>query len=144
MKPRTFCTMTAVLILSSLSGTLLAADKFVDVGKGEYNAACASCHGLQGLGDGPAADQMKAKMPDITGLAKTNNGVFPFDRVYQIIDGRQEIKAHGSREMPIWGTAFRRQSSLYFDTYPALADPESAARSRILALTEYVYRLQRK
>lgn len=143
MKPNTRLVMAAGLLLAAMSGSLLAADKFVDVGKGEYNAACASCHGLQGLGDGPAAEQMKAAVPDITSLAKGNRGIFPFDRVYQIIDGRQEIKSHGSHEMPIWGTAFRRQSSLYFDSYPVI-DPESSARSRILALTEYVYRLQRK
>lgn len=121
---------------------VFAGDKIVDVGKGEYNAACASCHGLQGRGDGPAADQLKTRVPDLTGLAKANNGVFPFDKVYQIIDGQAEIKAHGSREMPIWGAAFRRQTSAYFENYAG--DPESGARSRILALVEYVYRLQRK
>jgi len=143
MQPNTLFAMIAGFLLAAMSGSLLAADKFVDIGKGEYNAACASCHGLQGLGDGPAAEQMKAKVPDITLLVKGNNGVFPFDRVYQIIDGRQEIKSHGSREMPIWGSAFRRQSSQYFDSYPVI-DPESSARSRILALTEYVYRMQHK
>ena len=69
--------------------------------------------------------------------------MFPFDRVYQIIDGRQEVKAHGTREMPIWGLAFRRQTSIYYQNYPP-QDEESGARSRILALTEYVYRLQAK
>jgi hypothetical protein len=39
--------------------------------------------------------------------------------------------------------AFRRQSSGYFQNYPA-QDQESNARSRILALTEYLYRLQAK
>jgi mono/diheme cytochrome c family protein len=135
---KTFLVTASLLV----GGSVLAADKLIDVGKGEYNAACASCHGLQGKGDGPAADQMKTKAPDITGLAKANNGVFPFDKVYQIIDGRAEIKAHGSREMPIWGAAFRRQTSVYFENYAG--DPESGARSRILALTEYVYRLQQK
>ncbi|MDI6750371.1 MAG: c-type cytochrome [Pseudomonadota bacterium] len=135
---KTFLVTASLLV----GGSVLAADKLIDVGKGEYNAACASCHGLQGKGDGPAADQMKTKVPDITGLAKANNGVFPFDKVYQIIDGRAEIKAHGSREMPIWGAAFRRQTSVYFENYAG--DPESGARSRILALTEYVYRLQQK
>lgn len=131
------------LVLAIVGSAATAAERGVDIGKGEYNAACASCHGLTGAGDGPAADQMKARVPDITGLAAANQGVFPFDRVYRIIDGRQEIKAHGSREMPIWGQAFRRQTSAYFDNYPA-HDSESGARSRILALTEYVYRLQRK
>ncbi|MFN6960863.1 MAG: c-type cytochrome [Rhodocyclaceae bacterium] len=143
MKPNALRATVAGMVLAAFTGAAPAADTLIDVGKNEYIAACASCHGLQGLGDGPAADQMKTKVPDITGLAKANNGVFPFDRVHRIIDGREDIKAHGSREMPIWGLAFRRQSSIYYDTYPA-ADPESAARSRILALTEYVYRLQRK
>lgn len=144
MKSSAFHAIAAGMVLAAFSGAAPAADKLIDVGKGEYNAACASCHGLQGFGDGPAADQMKTKVPDITGLAKANNGVFPFDRVYRIIDGREDIKeAHGSREMPIWGLAFRRQSSIYYDTYP-VTDTESSARSRILALTEYVYRLQRK
>lgn len=87
--------------------------------------------------------QLATKLPDLTMLASNNKGVFPFDRVYQVIDGRQELKAHGTREMPIWGRAFRMQSSAFFENYPA-GDPESSARSRILALTEYVYRLQAK
>jgi len=143
MNNRALSALIAGFLLAAMSGCLLAEDKFIDVGKGEYNAACASCHGLQGLGDGPVAEQMKARVPDITMLAKGNNGVFPFDHVYQIIDGRQEVKSHGSREMPIWGTTFRRQSSKYFDSYPVI-DPESSSRSRILALTEYVYRMQHK
>lgn len=137
MNSKKICALTVGILICGAAG---AGEAIIDVGKGEYNAACASCHGLQGLGDGPAAEQMKVRVPDITGLAKANQGVFPFDRVYQIIDGRTEIKSHGSRDMPIWGQSFRRQSSAYFVT----GDSESAARSRILALTEYVYRLQRK
>ena len=135
--------MIAGIALMALGAAAQAADRIVDVGKGEYNAACATCHGLQGRGDGPMADQLKARVPDLTGLAKANQGVFPFDKVYQIIDGRQEVKAHGTREMPVWGQYFRLQTSAFFENYPA-SDPESGARSRILALTEYVYRLQRK
>lgn len=47
----------------------------------------------------------------LTELAKNNRGVFPFDRVHQIIDGRAEVKDHGPRDMPVWGYAFRHQSS---------------------------------
>lgn len=118
-----------------------AADN-VDVGKLEYEGACAVCHGLSAKGDSYLKSQLTSRMPDLTVLAKNNNGVFPFDRVYQIIDGRQEVKSHGPREMPVWGRAFNLQSSLYLDNYPK-QDSESAARSRILALTEYLYRLQR-
>jgi len=115
----------------------------VDVGKREYDAACAVCHGARGKGDGPLREELKSGVPDLTVLARNNNGVFPFDRVYQVIDGRQEVKVHGPREMPVWGNNFRSQSSVYFNDYPS-SDPESSARSRILALTEYLYRLQGK
>lgn len=130
------------LALALVVSPAFADDKPRDVGKGEYEAACATCHGLNGKGGGPAAQQVNLTVPDLTVLAKNNQGVFPFDRVYQVIDGRREVKGHGTREMPVWGLAFRRQSSVYFQNEPD--GGESAARSRILALTEYIYRLQAK
>jgi hypothetical protein len=39
-------------------------------------------------------------------IAKKNNGVFPFDSVYEIIDGRKTVIAHGTRDMPIWGDRY--------------------------------------
>ena len=138
------CVISNVIatLMFSASTVSLAAD-LIDVGKMEYKYACASCHGASGKGDGPLKSELIRSLPDLTTLAKNNNGVFPFDRVYQIIDGRTEIKTHGSREMPVWGQAFNLQTSIYFENYPA-HDTESAVRSRILALTEYLYRLQGK
>ena len=133
------------ITLMSLSANALALDRSdikLDIGKMEYDSACAVCHGLTGKGDGPLKSQLTKPVPDLTVLAKNNKGVFPFDRVYQIIDGRQEVKAHGPREMPVWGRAFNTETSIYFDNYPP-QDSESAVRSRILALTEYLYRLQK-
>ncbi|MDP2822532.1 MAG: hypothetical protein Q8O52_07615 [Sulfuritalea sp.] len=133
----------ALMMIGASATAALAADKLVDVGKFEYEGACAVCHGITGTGNGPFMGQLATRVPDLTVLARNNSGVFPFDRVYQVIDGRQELKAHGSREMPIWGRSFRMQSSAFFENYPA-HDIESSARSRILALTEYLYRLQGK
>jgi mono/diheme cytochrome c family protein len=133
----------AFMMMAAAATAAVAADKLVDVGKLEYEGACAVCHGLGGTGNGPMAGQLAARVPDLTLLAGNNGGVFPFDRVYQVIDGRQALKSHGTRDMPIWGRAFRKQDSGFFENYPA-QDTESAARSRILALTEYVYRLQGK
>ena len=79
-------------------------------------------------------------MPDLTTLSKINGGVFPFARAYETIDGRQEVRAHGSRDMPIWGREF---SALALSLNP-FYDAEAFARAKILALTEYVYRLQAK
>ena len=129
------------VMLIGLSASAVAADK-LDVGKREYDSVCAVCHGLTGKGDdGPLKSLLVKPVPNLTVLAKNNKGVFPFDRVYQIIDGRQEVKSHGPRDMPVWGNAFNNQTSLYFENYPH-NDSESAARSRILALVEYLYRLQ--
>lgn len=130
-----------VLVHLMLIGSSAFAAENLDVGKYEYDGSCAVCHGLTGRGDGPVKSQLVMTVPDLTQLAKNNNGVFPFDRVYQVIDGRQEVKAHGPREMPVWGRHFNMQSSIYFENYPP-QDTGSAARSRILALTEYLYRLQ--
>jgi len=127
-------------ILIGATSVALAAEN-LDVGKNEYEAACAVCHGRTGRGDGPLKLQIVSQMPDLTVLAKNNSGVFPFDRVYQIIDGRREVLAHGPRDMPIWGRNFNMQSSIYFENYPP-HDIQSNARSRMLALTEYLYRLQ--
>lgn len=141
MKPRTLSTTPVGVILICLSANALAEEK-LDVGKMEYNSACAVCHGLTGKGDdGPLKDLLARPVPNLTVLAKNNKGVFPFDRVYQIIDGREEVKAHGPRKMPVWGNAFNNQSSIYFENYPP-QDSESAGRSRMLAITEYLYRLQ--
>jgi len=137
---RTFAIVWTVM--TGVSAIAVAAGP-VDVGKREYDAACAVCHGVSGKGDGPLRGELKSGVPDLTVLARDNNGVFPFDRVYQVIDGRREVRVHGPRDMPVWGSSFRSQSSVYFEDYPA-SDPGSSARSRILALTEYLYRLQGK
>ena len=119
-----------------LSDVALAADNS-DIGKNEYDSSCAACHGQTGKGNGPLRPQLVNLVPDLTVLAKNNNGVFPFERVSMIIDGRQELKTHGPKEMPVWGRVFTLRSSIYNEF-----EAEVAARGRILALTEYVYRLQ--
>jgi mono/diheme cytochrome c family protein len=74
-----------------------------------FRAYCASCHGQDAKGAGPAASALKAKVPDLTGLARSNSGVFPMLRVRQMIRGEEGVTAaHGSREMPIWGPIFHQ------------------------------------
>lgn len=73
-----------------------------------FRAYCASCHGVNARGNGPAAPALKVKVPDLTVLAKNNGGRFPEDRVRKTIMGDDAIAAHGSREMPIWGPVFHQ------------------------------------
>lgn len=119
----------------------LAAVK-IDTGKSEYESSCAVCHGMNGKGGGSFAEMLQLTVPDLTTLSKANGGVFPFNRVYEVIDGREVIKAHGTREMPIWGKHFTLSANPEYDDYPHNA--EAFVRSRIFALIEYLYRLQAK
>ena len=93
------------LIITSLTAGFAAAAQAedLDIGKSEFRSSCASCHGTDAKGKGPVSDQLKIPPPDLTMLAKNNNGVFPTNAVYETIDGLKTIPAHGTREMPIWG-----------------------------------------
>lgn len=77
-----------------------------DAGKYEYQTGCAPCHGTDGKGAGPVSSRFRVSPPDLTILAKKNNGVFPLNVVYEIIDGRKALLAHGTRDMPIWGDRY--------------------------------------
>ena len=96
-----------------------------DAGKTAYLSSCAPCHGVDAKGNGVFSVELKLKEPppDLTGLAKRNDGVFPARAVYEIIEGQKLINALGTREMPIWG----------FDVM---------VRSRISAIVDYLNRIQ--
>jgi mono/diheme cytochrome c family protein len=120
-------------------GDVVAAE---DIGKREYDNNCVVCHGVSGKGDGPYAGIIDTMIPDITLLQSQNNGVFPFDRVYGAIDGRREIKAHGPRDMPIWGNEYNEKAIEYYSDYIAEYNAEGFVRGRILALVHHIYTLQ--
>jgi len=103
-------------------------------GKTLFMQHCASCHGDDGKGAGPAAFALKKQPPDLTALAKRNHGKFPSDEVSKAIDGDFEVPAHGSKEMPTWGPLFL-----------ALTDLNAAKAERLTTnLTDYIKSLQVK
>ncbi len=113
-----------------------------DLGKSEYEANCAACHGMTGKGDGPYKPYLTRSPSDLTVLAKNNGGALPVSRVYQVIDGTQDVAAHGPRDMPVWGQEYKIKAGEYYFGVPY--DPEAYVRVRILALVDYVNRLQAK
>ncbi|OKO82556.1 c-type cytochrome [Bradyrhizobium sp. NAS96.2] len=122
-----------------------------DVGKAEFQASCANCHGVDGKGKGPFSELLKVPPADLTTLAKDNNGVFPTSAVYQTIDGRKKVPAHGTHEMPIWGERFNPIMNVPHTVDPAYdaLDPsrelrEVVVRTRILAVIDYLNRIQQK
>lgn len=73
------------------------------VGKATYATYCATCHGTDLKGKGEIASTLATKPTDLTRLTAQNGGVFPIERLTQVIDGRAVVAAHGPREMPVWG-----------------------------------------
>lgn len=116
-----------------------------DLGKKEFESKCAVCHGVAGKGNGSYQELLKVPAPDLTVLKKNNGGVFPFDRVYGVIDGRESVRSHGDSEMPIWGKEFSAEKTRAAEYYADVPyDMELYVRGRILALIDYLNRLQVK
>ena len=79
----------------------------VDAGKEMYNSYCASCHGLDGKGYGPAAPALSKGVPDLTLLAAQNRGQYPKYKVTTALSKFSESHYLGARsEMPDWYKAF--------------------------------------
>jgi len=132
-------------VLTLVSGLAVAEED--SLGQREYRANCAVCHGVAGKGNGPYAELLRVALPDLTQLTKDNGGVFPFDRVHEIIDGRVEVKAHGPRGMPVWGNNYSYElCQELVDQYrkdpSAPFDAESFVRERIHAVISHLKSMQ--
>lgn len=146
MKERTIVTRPVIV---AYIGTLLLTTTFPagaaeDLGAREYANNCAVCHGANGKGGGPFQELIETRIPDLTTLQKRNNGVFPFNRVYEMIDGREVVKAHGPSDMPVWGNEYNAKAVEYYMDYGRSYDAEGFVRGRILALINRIYMLQEK
>jgi mono/diheme cytochrome c family protein len=100
-----------------------------------FRTYCASCHGADGKGEGPLAENLRFHPPDLTLIAKRTGGEFPTEKVLQIVDGRSPLKGHGGPDMPIWGDAFRNAETGYDD---------AAARAKVRLVVEYLKTIQAK
>ncbi|MBI3245450.1 MAG: c-type cytochrome [Deltaproteobacteria bacterium] len=141
-EPRIWHVVFAGLVVGSLvwfwAGQSVAQEKEVAAaGKNVYDQNCAVCHGREAKGDGGAVSLLTVKPADLTQIAKRAGGTFPFWKVYGVIDGREEVKGHGTRDMPIWGAEFRAQAG----SSPAA---ESQTRGRVLELVYYLQSIQAK
>jgi len=102
-------------------------------GQEMFRVYCASCHGLDGKGGRPAAPALKKRPPDLTLLSKRNGGKFPRGTVSSVIEGNDFVIDHGSRDMPIWGDAFRITNH-----------DESMVQMKVQNLTIYIESIQQK
>ena len=133
--------LALAVVLGPWSGTLekrtTAQEMEVIVGgEIEYRNYCAACHGSDGKGQGPMGRFLSVRPADLTLLSKKNSGTFPFWQTYRAIDGREEVRGHGTREMPLWGDRFRSQAGGH-DT-----GSRAQAAGRLLALVFYLQHIQ--
>lgn len=119
--------------LALLAGPVQAQSTAAATGDYLFRTYCAACHGTSARGDGPLAESMRRRPADLTAIAKRNNGVFPADEVFRMIDGRQPVKGHGGPDMPVWGDVFSRSVDA--------GDP-AIVQARIKALVAYLESLQ--
>jgi mono/diheme cytochrome c family protein len=125
-----------VLVLTTTAVThaqRITDQALVDGGRELFTTYCASCHGLTGRGNGPAAEELRTRPADLTQFARQNGGIFNGARIHSIVDGRA-VKAHGTMEMPVWGDAFKWREGL----------PEDAIKARIEALVRYLETIQER
>ena len=94
-----------------------------------FQTYCSVCHGKSGKGDGPAAAALKKAPADLTKINARNGGKYPEVKVKRYIEGLDEVAAHGSRDMPMWGSLFRDLD-------------RNTAQIRVQALSDYLKGIQ--
>jgi mono/diheme cytochrome c family protein len=132
--------LAAVLALVLIAGCATTDTRGRDVrklsGLQMYEQLCSSCHGVSGRGDGPVASLIKIGIPDLTRIAYRDGGEFPTEDVRRAIDGRWDRRAHGARDMPVWGW------QLYGSASVNDADERAHVDSMIDRLVEHLRSIQ--
>jgi mono/diheme cytochrome c family protein len=138
---RTFVVAGALMLIQTASAGAQGVQGNFGPIADEFRNSCASCHGMDGKGAGFLTRLFKGINPgDLTQIAKNNAGVFPIDEVFQVIDGREKVAAHGSREMPVWGDR-------YMPRCRDECDPDEErmhVRARVLELVYYLQSIQER
>jgi len=122
-------------IVAALTGTAAADPVLVESGERSFLRHCSACHGMEGRGDGPVAPVLRTPPADLTRIAARRGGAFPDADVADFIDGRTDVAAHGSREMPVWGRVFARPIA-------EGTTGEEVVRGQLWILVEYLKSIQ--
>ena len=126
--------LTILTALFLMQGAAIAQD--AKAGAELYDFHCATCHGLEGRGNGPLAPALLLQPPSLRDLVQRYE-VFPTIRVVMRIDGRDPLVSHGS-PMPIYGPFFESD-----DTSLKSETGQSIVTSRpIVDLVSYLKEIQ--
>jgi mono/diheme cytochrome c family protein len=129
-----------IALAAALAAAQSAAAQDRVTGAEEFRLHCAACHGMEGRGDGPLAQQLQSPPRNLARLAAENDGAYPFERVYSVIDGRRPVEGHGTEDMPIWGRRYATEA--IGDYGPYYYPIEEVVQGRILSLVYYIQTIQ--
>ncbi|WP_101068870.1 c-type cytochrome [Roseovarius salinarum] len=132
--------IAAVAAVAVAAGSASAEE--VTLGEAEYMNSCAQCHGEAGDGNGVMAAFMTTAPPDLRMLQKENGGVFPVERVRDVIRNSVDVGPHGTSEMPAWGQRYTGRAIQEFGPLHLGSKNRAYVETRILALVEYLSTLQ--
>lgn len=138
---RSFAVSAMLLGLTVAASTSATAEEekklspTAEAGRQEFNTYCVPCHGESAKGNGVAAAALKEPPADLTLIAARRDGKFDQVEIAEIIDGREKMPAHGTREMPIWGDHLD-------DDAPDEGDKESLVQGRVALLVAYLETIQ--
>lgn len=105
-------------------------------GKQMYASYCASCHGVDGKGNGPVASSLKQTPADLSVLSRNNGGKYPTDHVIAVLQFGAAASAHGTADMPVWGPVLSKLDE---------SSTQSSSKAlRISNLAKYIETLQAK
>jgi mono/diheme cytochrome c family protein len=95
-------------------------------GQATFLKYCASCHGKDAKGDGPAAFVLRTPAPDLTTLSKRHENKYPGGYVSAVLTFGKSLASHGSEDMPIWGSRFKTIDPVHDPTGQQHIDDVSA------------------
>jgi mono/diheme cytochrome c family protein len=119
------------LLPLSLVAGIATADEATE-GQAIFLQYCASCHGPKGEGNGPLAQTLTTPPANLRLLSQRFGNPLPQDLIARFIDGRADVKAHGPRDMPVWGERF----------YPESHANEAEVKKRIVKLVAFLQSIQ--
>jgi hypothetical protein len=125
------------------SNEKLTMEQRLELGTRDFRTFCAPCHGATGIGDGPVATEFVKKPVNLTSLSQNSNGVFPTERIKNVVDGRDMPRAHGTSNMPVWGVWFSAAANAAGLLQDDISTTEAVIHARIERLTDYLKTIQK-
>ncbi len=134
--------LAALLTAATVASPGHAQDAAYKGAERDFQSFCASCHGWGGAGGGPVADVLSVEPPNLTLIAHRNGGTFPEDKVYKTIDGLGMPRAHGTKQMPVWGVWFAYEAIAHSLHTGDKTPPPEKIDKRIRGLVAFLKSIQ--